>query len=67
MNHITAGIDSMRVEAMAIQAEVDGANAENKQREINGESMAYAKDYFDEQAEKLWGIANSILIAARNL
>lgn len=41
------------IKALAIQAEIDGMNAENKMREMNGDSMAYWSSDFDMKAEEL--------------
>jgi hypothetical protein len=44
--------------ALAIQAEIEGMKAENKQREIQGNSMAYVSHDFDHMARQLWELAN---------
>ena len=41
----------------AINVEVEGMKAENKQREVQGESMAYTEHKFVEKAEELKDLA----------
>ena len=42
---------------LAIQAEIEGMKAENKQREIQGDSMAYIDKDFSEKANELTNLA----------
>ena len=42
---------------LAVQAEIEGMKAENKQREIQGDSMAYTDKDFSEKANELTNLA----------
>lgn len=41
----------------ALQAEIEGMKAENKQRQVLGESMAYTASQFGEMAEQIRELA----------
>ena len=43
---------------LAVQAEIEGAKAENKQREVIGHSMAYDESQFAYLAEELRQISS---------
>jgi len=43
---------------LAVQAEIEGMKAENKQRERHDYSMAYSNSDFFDQAEKIREIVN---------
>jgi len=38
---------------LAVQAEIEGMKAENKQREIEGNNLTFTSDMFQEKAEDL--------------
>ncbi len=42
---------------LAVQAEIDGMKAENKQREISGHDLTHNEGHFQEKAEKLRNLA----------
>jgi hypothetical protein len=42
---------------LAVQAEIEGMKADNKQREYNGNAMAYDETSFSEKAEELRNLA----------
>lgn len=42
---------------LAVQAEIEGMKAENKQREIMGDSLSYDEESFQNKAEHLRGLA----------
>ena len=48
------------IQSMAVQAEIEGMKAENKQREYLGQSMAYSEDCFNLKAQELNELAREI-------
>ena len=44
---------------LAVQAEIEGMKAENKQREIIGQSMAYSDMDFQDKASEFRNITNA--------
>lgn len=44
---------------LAIQAEIEGMKAENKQRELLGHNLTYHEGHFQEMAKKLENISHA--------
>lgn len=66
MQAFTAGLIAQNlIEAMAVQAGIEGMKAENKVREYMGQHPAYTESAFQEKAQHLFSLANHALEAGK--
>ena len=55
-----AQVQAILLDAEAVKARIHGMEWENQNRMLRGESLAYVEDAFNEQADMLIGLRNTL-------